>query len=191
MVSKGRAVESRTLSSVHGGEPARADPPFSRIRYHISKTLTQREQMIYNCGKRHTGGWCGPGQRLTPSARCQPLPRWTGQRPALQADPAPDTCPGRPGSRRQTSLIPTSELLVRRVSRSIPPAQPTAFVRKKRMRPRFPASRCLSPSRAPSPSTFLLQRDFTQTCLVFPTESCQLWAKLVTTTSASERLGFL
>ena len=79
--------------------------------------------MFYSECKRHTGGWCGPGQRLTPSAVCQPTAagQVSGRLPAVLA-PAPASVDQGPGA----SLLPIAYCLLprKRVSRSTPPTQP-------------------------------------------------------------------
>jgi hypothetical protein len=75
--------------------------------------------MFYSIDKRHTGGWCGPGQRLTPSVVCQPTQRWPGQRTVSQIVLAPA-----PASVDQGPGVPISHFQPGRASRSTPPTQP-------------------------------------------------------------------
>ena len=77
---------------------------------------------------------CGPGQCRMPSAVCQPhqsLVRTADGSPAVLA---PDLCVGRPGSRRPCGFLPVAHCPQERVSRSIPPMQPTVFAPKRRTR---------------------------------------------------------
>ena len=74
--------------------------------------------MFYAKCKRHTGGWCGPGQGLTPSVVCQLTSL------ARSADGPPDRARScfRIGPR--VPALPISHFPGKRVSRSTPPMHP-------------------------------------------------------------------
>ncbi len=61
--------------------------------------------MFYSSVKRHTGGWCGPGQRIAPSVVCQPATSLAGSADRLPAvlAPAPALVDQGPGARRVVS----------------------------------------------------------------------------------------
>jgi hypothetical protein len=49
--------------------------------------------MFYSIGKRHTGGWCGPGQRTSPSVMCQSIPQLARSADGFPAVLAPAPAP--------------------------------------------------------------------------------------------------
>jgi hypothetical protein len=106
--------------------------------------LTEYEQTFYYASKRHTGGWCGPGQRLTPSAVLpahHPLDRMrtTPSSCSLLTNARPDQGPD--ASPTHSCFLPG------RVFRGRPHRRnPPVIHSKNRTRPRSPATPCILPS---------------------------------------------
>ena len=101
-----------------------------------------KEHLFYYIDKRHTGGWCGPGQRTTPSVVCQPTHRWPGQRTA------PQPCsllplhrqtrvPASRGATTPRFLVPNSQLLTPQNEVDPTDATPAPFVSFFEPRPVF------------------------------------------------------
>jgi hypothetical protein len=79
--------------------------------------LTETEHMFYTIDKRHTGGWCGPGQRLSASVMCQSIS--TGQVSDLPTRQIPLLPPAPADQGPGVELVASYQLLVTKYSSNV------------------------------------------------------------------------